>query len=313
MIMRIAKDLKIINDEKLNLNVNNEDIFFDNITHSNLMLNGNKVSFLNNNLSYEAEGLYQWVTPSKNFDFISGQITMSSFDNGTLITHYQEELHRELVNKKILSITAEDYLGKRLSLGLVDKAQKKLIQINSINDFLENNLNAIWEKIYKGYLNIEITRFFNPNPDHAVSSEEIKNAKENLIEWYLPNETNKWTNIGQGVIFDGVWYFTDEAYPNVSWYPRFREPIVNLLYLAALPSGYYWVDADYYNHSAYVGTFCRNFYPYTYFDKESLLNGIYTRALHFCCNDNHSISVFKSELHPEIFNFQAELERSKLT
>lgn len=124
--------------EQLDYSANNGAIFFDGLTHSNLMLNNNGASFLCDNLSYECKGLKQWLAPSGKVDAVSSQSVISSFDNGTLVTYLHQGLYRELLTKKKLPLVIKGYSGIKLSLNDKDKniqVNQTHLNIKSINSF----------------------------------------------------------------------------------------------------------------------------------------------------------------------------------
>ena len=119
--------------EQFDFSEDNGVIFFDGLTHSNLVFNDNGASFLYDNLSYECKGLRQWLAPAGSVDAVTPDLVIASCDNATLVTHIQG-FHRELLAGKTLPITAKAHSDKRLSVVSIDRHDKKSIQINSINE-----------------------------------------------------------------------------------------------------------------------------------------------------------------------------------
>ena len=130
-------------------------MFIDTLNHSGLVLNDDGAIFLNG-ASYECKGLKQWLAPAGVVEAVSAQSVISSFDNAAVATYPQQEFHRELLTGKKLPISAKSFSGKRLSLGLNDKA----IQVNSLVG--TNSAEAIvWQNVYKQPITIRKINSFS--------------------------------------------------------------------------------------------------------------------------------------------------------
>ena len=134
-------------------------MFIDTLNNSGLVLSDDTSIFLNDdNVSYECNGLKQWLDPASKVEAITEKSVISSWDNATLATYIQQGFHRELLNDKTLPFSAKSYSGKRLSFGNINIDNKNAIQVNSIKNDNEGDSIA-WENIYKPAVEIKSTNF----------------------------------------------------------------------------------------------------------------------------------------------------------
>ncbi|MBR1436967.1 MAG: hypothetical protein IJ587_00385 [Synergistaceae bacterium] len=149
-----GKVFSLQQNEQIDFSTNNGAIFFDGLTHSNLMLNENGASFLRENLLYTCNGLHQWLIPSKKVETISAQFVISSFDNATLITHIQQGFHRELISGDNHVLSVKQYLDKNLFISDTSKNNKKIFRINTIRNTI-NKEAALWNMIYCSFISVD--------------------------------------------------------------------------------------------------------------------------------------------------------------
>lgn len=92
----------------------------------------------------------------------------------------------------------------------------------------------------------------------------------------------------------------------------FSEKNSNTKFLFNLPSIFKSINGTASGILANVNNPSYSFYNYWNIDSLSEDETTYTQGLHIVIINGEDFTVFRSELHPEIFNFNAEVERSKL-
>ena len=92
----------------------------------------------------------------------------------------------------------------------------------------------------------------------------------------------------------------------------FSEKNSNTKFLVNLPSVFKSTNGNISGILANVNNPSYSFYNYWNIDSLSEDKTTYTQGLHVAIANHEDFIVFRSDLHPEIFNFNAEVERSKL-
>ncbi len=111
----------------------NGSMFFDPTHNSGVILLQNGAKIIGNNLtSLECKGLQQWIAPTGIIGAMSTSAILSSWDNSTIVTLYQQGFHRELLKDKKLELSAVNFSGKKLSIGDTGKNGLKTLHVNSI-------------------------------------------------------------------------------------------------------------------------------------------------------------------------------------
>lgn len=339
-----AQVLSLPQNETLDFSADNGAIFFDVFTHSNLVLNDKKTLFLYDNLSYECKGLRQWLATTGKVEAITHETIISSFNNATLATHIQQGFHRELLNKKTLPLSVKYFLEKRISLYVVNKENRKIIQYNSLREKVSNE-SLVWQNIYKAAIEIRqlsylpylyyslnwisphpifywktwidginYNKFVYPNPETGEILTSSIDVDVDISSIHIPEEILSWQSTGQGFLLEdlkqnGTNLETAKKNPDF-WFSYFSEPHTKIFFRVI--NGYHvFVTNHLYVYDSDSDYYC-NLDVKTFFDINSFNRNVYTRALHWW-NSFGRVKIYRSEYHPEIFDFNAELERSKFS
>lgn len=93
---------------------------------------------------------------------------------------------------------------------------------------------------------------------------------------------------------------------------KFREKHSNVHFFCDIPSVLACINGNVSGILASNNKPSFNFFNFWNINSLSSDESFYTHGLHIATSNDEKIIVFRSELHPEIFDFQAEIERSKL-
>ena len=178
---------------------------------------------------------------------------------------------------------------------------------------------------YKVNLSKYISCFFNGfcarDGKGGILLERDKGGSEIFVPVFdIPEAIIHWQSIGNGLLLNDIIslfdlvtgrYNGDIGKLDVVYYDNkresyglFKEPFTSALFIVE-PSLNFKLAYDAFSDRKILEV-------NTFFDTTSQKDGIFTSALHYA-QTYRDITMYRSEYHPEIFDFQAELERSKLT
>lgn len=192
--------LSLPQNEQLDFSNNNGAIFFDGFTQSNILLNDKEVSFLCDNLHYECKGLNQWIAPAKSIEAASSQVIISSFNNASITCFPQQGFYRVLCQ----SMNIFPLWEQKLALAWHNHNNKKYIDVYKADIHKANEqTTAIWDKIYRQFINIEPVNSF------------IKEVQGNLSDYcYISESVSEYDYLN---IIVTRTYDTDVHYEHAMW------------------------------------------------------------------------------------------------
>ena len=314
--------------EHLDFSQYNGAIFFDGLTLSNLLLNDSGASLLYDNISYECNSIRQWLAPAGFVKAIEQNLVIASDDSSSIATHLDSGFFREKLHAHTLPLTSSSYSEKRIAMGDDARNNKRILHVHEyVNRKLSPNY-ANWENIHKQPC---FSIKFVDSIIWYESNSLIRDLKSNLRQFATTQFAGDLSEFYQTGEYRGR--FDDEVIVDndVISYLTLSNRVGH--YLVFNKYSYFDWDIHEFIHVDYISPpfYCNisqimqkfdssnwsdsviriyNFYDIN--DVISAKNGKKIAIKCFHIYEAFYAFLFQSIYHPDIFDFDAELERSKL-
>ena len=166
--------------EWIPLSEHNGKIFLDALLSMAVLLDDYGLTLLDNDTHrFDCYSLPQWVAPAGSLDALDANLFVASDDSSTFVTLLDSGLSREVLQNKILPLSAPAGFAHRFSIGLsTSESNRNILNINQISSDPISALPVLWDNSYKHALDLELLNVIHDVP---ISLKPI---------WYEQNENN---------------------------------------------------------------------------------------------------------------------------